>query len=155
RQINEGRSSEQTIQADYIHPWKKITIEGGIKGIMRNNPSDFQYSSLNSQTGEFDIDPSRSNKFNNDQTIWGIYNSYQYNLKDWGFKAGLRLEQTTIDADFVSTSSQIDQNYFNLIPSVSVNRKFKNMSSLNLGYTQRIQRPGIWNLNPFVNRSNP
>ncbi|MEJ5964004.1 outer membrane beta-barrel protein [Pedobacter immunditicola] len=26
---------------------------------------------------------------------------------------------------------------------------------MNLGYTQRIQRPGIYQLNPFVDRSNP
>jgi hypothetical protein len=26
------------------------------------------------------------------------------------------------------------------------------MSSLNFGYTQRIERPGIWQLNPYVNR---
>jgi hypothetical protein len=26
---------------------------------------------------------------------------------------------------------------------------------LNLGFTQRIERPGIWQLNPFVDRSNP
>ena len=29
------------------------------------------------------------------------------------------------------------------------------MSSLNLGFTQRIQRPDIYELNPFVDRSNP
>ncbi len=154
-QVNNGSSSEQTVQVDYIHPFKKFTIEGGVKGIVRDNESDFQYNSLNASTGEFDPDPSRTNQFNNNQSIWGIYNSYQYNLKDWGFKAGLRLETTNVDADFVSTSSQIEQSYFNLIPSISVNRKFKNMSSLSLGYTQRIQRPGIWNLNPFVDRSNP
>ena len=155
QQINDGYSSEQTIQVDYIHPLKKFTIEGGLKGILRNNESDFQYSSMNAATGEFDPDPARTNKFSNGQNIWGIYNSYQYNLKDWGFKAGLRLEETIVNANFISTSSQIGQNYFSLIPSVSVNRKFKNMSSLSLGYTQRIQRPGIWSLNPFVDRSNP
>ncbi len=155
QQTNDGFSSEQTVQVDYIHPLKKFTIEGGIKGIIRANESDFQYNNLNPVTGEYVPDLSRTNQFNNDQSIWGAYNSYQYNLKNWGFKAGLRLEETVVDADFVSTGSQIEQNYFNLIPSVSVNRKFKNMSSLSFGYTQRIQRPGIWNLNPFVDRSNP
>lgn len=154
-QTNDGFSSEQTVQVDYIHPLKKFTIEGGIKGIIRANESDFQYNNLNPATGEYVPDLSRTNQFNNDQSIWGAYNSYQYNVKDWGFKAGLRLEKTLVDADFVSSGSQIEQNYFNLIPSVSVNRKFKNMSSLSFGYTQRIQRPGIWNLNPFVDRSNP
>lgn len=155
KQTNNGMSSEQTVQVDYVHPLKKFTIEGGVKGIIRRNESDFQFSSLNTGTGVFDPDPSRSNMFNNNQNIWGLYNSYQYNLKNWGFKAGLRLEETVVDADFISSGAAVRQDYFNLIPTVSINRKFKDMSSVSFGFTQRIQRPGIWNLNPFVDRSNP
>ena len=76
-------------------------------------------------------------------------------MKNWGFKGGLRLEQTLIDADFISTSSQLQKSYLNLVPSVSINRKLKNMSSLTLGYCRKIRRPGIYQLNPFVDRSNP
>jgi len=37
---------------------------------------------------------------------------------------------------------------------VSIQRSFKS-SSINFGFTQRIQRPGIFQLNPFVDKSNP
>jgi hypothetical protein len=111
--------------------------------------------SLNSQTGQFIRDANRSNVFDNTQEVLGAYNTYQYTTKNWGFKGGFRLEQTIIDADFVSSHSQVRQEYLNLIPSVSINRKLKNMSNLNLGFSQRIQRPGIYQLNPFVDRSNP
>jgi len=152
RQRNNGESIEQTIQLDYIHPVKKLSIEGGFKGILRNNRSDFGYSQFDAASNEFIVVDSRTNKFDNHQNVIGMYNSYTYNLKDWGFKAGIRLEQTLINADFTSTASSLKKDYLNLIPSVSVNRKFKNMSSLNFGYTQRIERPGIWQLNPYVNR---
>jgi len=154
-QKNNSRTKEQTLQLDYIHPLAKITVEGGIKGILRTNKSIFEYESLNAVTGEFHIDPTRTNKFNNDQNVIGAYNSYAYNIKDWGFKAGIRAEATFVKADFISTGSNVNTDYFNLIPTLSVNRKFKDMSSLNFGYTQRIERPGIDNLNPFVDRSNP
>lgn len=65
------------------------------------------------------------------------------------------MEVTTINADFISQDANLDKTFFNVIPAVSVNRKFKDQSSLNLGYTQRIERPVIWQLNPFVDRSNP
>lgn len=152
RQRNNGESIEQTIQLDYVHPVKKLSIEGGFKGILRNNRSDFGYSQFDAASNEFIEVDSRTNKFDNHQNVIGMYNSYTYNLKDWGFKAGIRLEQTLINADFTSTASSLAKDYLNLIPSVSVNRKFKNMSSLNFGYTQRIERPGIWQLNPYVNR---
>jgi ferric enterobactin receptor len=152
RQRNEGESIEQTIQLDYVHPVKKLSIEGGIKGILRTNRSDFGFSEFDAGSNSFIVDPERTNKFDNHQDIIGVYNSYQYNLKDWGFKAGVRVEETFINADFTSTSSTLDKDYFNVIPTVSINRKFKNMSSLNFGFTQRIERPGIWQLNPYVNR---
>ncbi len=153
KQNNTGSSSEKTIQIDYVHPYKKLNIEAGAKAIFRNNNSNFDFSSANA-SGIYILDPSRTNGFDNDQNVYGIYNSYQLNLKNWGFKAGIRAEQTEIDAVFSSTST-FSQSSLNIIPSISINRKFKDMSSLNFGFTSRIQRPGINQLNPFVDRSNP
>lgn len=155
QQHNESTSKEQTIQLDYVHPVKKVNIEGGIKGILRDNNSNFEYSSFNDATGRYELDPSRTNKFNNNQDIVGIYNSYSFSLKDWGFKAGVRAEGTFTEADFISSESSVKTDYFNVIPTFSINRKFKNMTSINFGYTQRIERPGIYTLNPFVDRSEP
>jgi len=151
-QYNNEKQREQTIQADYVHPVSsKLNIEGGVKAILRDNKSEFEYQGQNA-SGEYVVDPTRTNNFNNNQNVYGIYNTYQYNLTNWGFKAGVRVELTTIDADFLSQSSNLQEDFFNVIPSVSVNRKFKDMSSLNFGYTQRIERPGIWQLNPYVQR---
>jgi outer membrane receptor protein involved in Fe transport len=154
-QYNDGTTQEQTIQADYVHPLsKKLNLEGGVKAILRHNGSDFKAEN-ETPTGDYLLDPQRSNDFDNHQNVYGMYNSYQYNLANWGFKAGVRVELTTINADFISQDANLDKSFFNVIPAVSFNRKFKDMSSLNLGYTQRIERPGIWELNPFVDRSNP
>ena len=155
RQTNDSRSKEQTIQIDYIHPMKKFTVEGGLKGILRDNNSNFQYKYFDDATGNYLTDGSRTNTFENNQDIIGAYNSYSLNLKDWGFKAGVRIEGTIINADFISSGAEVKTDYFNIIPTFSINRKFKNMSSLNFGFTQRIQRPGIDYLNPFINRSVP
>lgn len=154
-QQNESRSKEQTIQVDYVHPLGKLNIEAGLKGILRDNNSNFEYRTLDDGTGLYETDPARTNKFNNSQDIIGAYNSYAYTLTNLIFKAGLRIEKTFVKADFVSNSSNITTDYFNIIPSFSVNRKFKNQSNLNFGFTQRIQRPGIYNMNPFVDRATP
>ncbi len=155
QQHNNGSSSEHTFQVDYTHPFKKLVVEAGLKGILRGNDSDFSYMEYNSAGGEFIPDPSRSNAFRNSQDVLGMYNSYQYTLKDWGFKGGLRVEKTFIHANFISSSSELQKNYLNVIPSLSVNRNFKNGSSVSMGYNTRMQRPGIYQLNPFVDRSNP
>ncbi|HLO46385.1 MAG TPA: outer membrane beta-barrel protein [Leadbetterella sp.] len=154
-QLNNQTFGEQTGQIDYVHPLsKKVTVEAGIKGIFRKNASNFTYNSHNQETGGYEKIDNLSNEFSNIQNIYGVYNTWQYNAKNWGLKAGARLEQTILDANFISTNSKVNQNYFNLIPTVSVNRKFKK-GGINIGYTQRISRPGIYQLNPFVDRSNP
>ncbi|HYK76775.1 MAG TPA: outer membrane beta-barrel protein [Daejeonella sp.] len=155
KQFNIGGTDEQTFQIDYVHPFKKLNIEGGVKGIHRRNHSDFHFRAFNSQNDLFELDPSRTNLFNNTQDVLGAYNTYQYNLKNWGFKAGFRMEKTIIHADFISSVSKVNQEYFNVVPTINMSRKFKNMSSINFSFTQRIQRPGIYQLNPFVDRSNP
>lgn len=156
KQRNDQGFSEQTFQADYVYPMKKVTVEAGLKAILRKNTSDFQHYSWNEQSGDYLVTPEMSNVFSNHQNVFGAYNTYQFSLKSWGFKVGARLENTVMNADFVSAEAVVKQNYFNLIPSASISKKFKkNNSGLNFGYTQRIQRPGIYKLNPFVDRSNP
>ncbi|WP_299516861.1 outer membrane beta-barrel protein [Mucilaginibacter sp.] len=160
QQNNKEQSKEQNIQLDYAQTVKVLNVEAGFKGIIRNGTSDFEYDSLrydplNAMPTHYDLDPARTNAYDNNRYILGVYNSYQYNLENWGFKVGGRVEETIVNANFITSSQQVNQNYFNFIPSISINRKFGNMSSLNFGFTQRIQRPGITNLNPFVDRSNP
>ncbi len=153
-QYNHAGNKEHTIQVDYVHPFKTINLEAGAKTILRNNFSNFETSNYNEITKNYEVIPSQTNDFNYDQDIYSIYNSYSGKWGKWNAKAGLRLEHTTVRADFVSTSSTVNQDYNNLIPSLSVQYNLKS-SNISLGYTDRISRPGIYQLNPFVDASNP
>lgn len=153
-QNNTGGSREQTMQIDYVQPIKRLNIEAGLKAIRRNNNSDFQFN-VEGPSGGFVIDPDRSNLFENIQQVYSFYNSYSYTIKQWSLKGGYRLEQTLIDADFISSKEFVKQKYLNLIPAFSISRRTKDMQSFSLVFSQRIQRPGIYQLNPFVDRSNP
>jgi len=153
QQQNNTGTTEQTFQADYVHPIKKLNIEGGAKAILRNNFSDFQTGDLDTVNNTYIDNPLSDNNFNYKQDIYSIYNTYQLNLKDWSFKGGVRVENTVVNANFVTENLPVNQNYTNVIPSVSVQRKFKG-SSINFGFTNRIQRPDISQLNPFVDSLN-
>jgi outer membrane receptor protein involved in Fe transport len=157
-QQNEAGSKEHTIQVDYVQPvGKKLTLEAGLKAILRNNYSFSGAQNLAVINGQevFTNDLNRSNNFNYQQNVYSAYNSYTYQLTDWTMKAGIRLEKTHVDANFLSNGSDLNQNYINFIPSVSIQRRLKNNQSLTFGFTNRLQRPGIWQLDPFVNRSTP
>ncbi|MDN3549921.1 TonB-dependent receptor domain-containing protein [Mucilaginibacter aquaedulcis] len=152
RQRNNAGNREHTIQLDYVYPLKKINIEAGAKAILRTNFSDFGRDDLDPTTNEYVPNESQTSTFDYHQDVTSVYNSYQIKLTGWTAKAGLRIEHTAISADFMGTP--LDKGYNNLIPSISLQRSLKS-SSINLGFTQRIQRPGIYQLNPFIDRSNP
>ncbi len=156
-QQNDAGAKEHTLQLDYVHPLKKLTIEAGAKGIFRNNFSISAAQTLVTLNGEstYVDDPTRSNDFTYHQNVYSLYNSYTYQLTDWTVKAGARLERTHVDANFLTNGSLLNMNYTNLVPSLSLQHRFKNNQSLTLGYTNRLERPGIYQLNPFVDKSNP
>ncbi|WP_109608099.1 outer membrane beta-barrel protein [Mucilaginibacter oryzae] len=156
RQYNNAGNREHTFQLDYAYPVKKISIEAGAKVILRNNFSDYRREDKDSTTAApnaiYNVNAGQTGEFNYHQDVYSAYNSYQLKFDKWTGKAGLRLEHTQVDAVF--TGTPLDKSYNNLIPSVSIQRSLKS-SSLSLGFTQRIQRPGIYQLNPFIDKSNP
>ncbi len=153
-QYNKSGNNVHTFQLDYVQPLRKLNIEAGAKAILRNNFSDYTTQNLDAATNTFITDPNQTNNFNYHQNVYSLYNSYQLKLAKWTGKAGLRLEHTAVNAAFSAVSTPVSPDYNNLIPSVSIQRSFKT-SSINFGYTDRIQRPSIWQLNPFVDISNP
>jgi hypothetical protein len=155
QQYNDAGNKDHTIQVDYASPLtKEVSIEAGAKAILRNNFSDYHVDDRDPVSQLYKTNDTLTNNFNYHQDIYSVYNSYQLKMDKWTGKAGLRLEHTAINADFTSAGVTTAPSYNNLIPSVSIQRNFKS-SSLNFGFTQRIQRPGIFQLNPFVDRSNP
>ncbi|QKJ31562.1 TonB-dependent receptor [Mucilaginibacter mali] len=154
RQYNSSGAKEYTTQLDYIHPLKVLTFEAGGKMILRNNFSNFNKDTL-SNTG-YHTDPKQTNNFTYHQNVYALYNSYTLKFTQWVVKGGLRFERTNIDANFATSAGGVfSQYYINVVPSISAQRVINNVSSVNFGFTQRIQRPNINQLNPFTNQANP
>lgn len=145
-QNNDNQNSENTFQIDFVKNIKKVYLETGLKAILRKNSS--QYTAIPENF-------LNSNEFLNQQNIYGAYFTTKFSLFDWDFQTGLRLESTDMKVNFTSTETEVDQNYFNLIPNISIGKNWKEHHGINFGFSQRIKRPGIIRLNPFVNQSNP
>ena len=151
-QQNDAGAREHTFQLDYVHPVKQLTIEGGTKAILRNNFSTASGQLLLPQG--YTDDPTRRNDFDYHQDVYSVYNSYQLKASKWTFKAGVRLEHTRIDANFITNNTPLKMNYTNAVPLVSAMRTLPNNQSLTFGYTTRLERPYIQQLNPFIDRTN-
>jgi outer membrane receptor protein involved in Fe transport len=154
-QQNNSGSNENTFQVDFVTPVQKtLTIEAGAKAIFRHNNSSFE-SENEVAPGMFIPDTASNNQFNYSQNVFSIYNSYQVKLAKWTVKGGYRAEHTTVNSAFIDGNTPLNQNYTNLLPSLSVQLNLGKNGSFNAGFTERIQRPSLSQLNPFVNRSDP
>ncbi|WP_242920537.1 TonB-dependent receptor domain-containing protein [Pontibacter liquoris] len=152
---NNGDAVEQTLQADYVHPFGKHNLEVGAKSIFRKNTSDYYYKQYDPEQHLYILNPGLSNNFAYDQDINAAYTAVSLKKDKWGLKVGARLEATSVDADFKSSGTVAKNEYTNLIPNVSLSRMLKGMSTLRLSYTQRIERPSLYYLNPYVSPIDP
>jgi hypothetical protein len=154
-QQNNTTSTENTFQLDFIKPFKLLTFEAGAKAILRNNSSDFAEENQDMESGPYIPDTSLTNQFAYHQNVYSLYNTYQVKLKNWVFKSGFRAENTEIGGSLLNGDVVVSRHYLNLIPAISVQRNYPGAGSLTFGFTERIERPVINELNPFTDRSNP
>ena len=152
--LNKSGNREMTLQLDYTHPFSKVvSIEGGAKTILRKVKSDYNTKRFSYIADEYLTDLSRSNVFNYDQDIYAGYLQLSATVKKWGFKGGVRYEHTKLEGGIGDNSSSVSNEYENYIPTATVSYTRATKFSLKLSYTQRIQRPGLTYLNPYVNQS--
>ncbi len=158
RSRNDAFGREHTFQVDFYEPINKHhNIEAGIKHIIRQNNSDTEIERINTETGEWEEYRDNMNDMNYTQNIFGAYGGYQYKLDKFSAKAGFRLEGTWNNgvAKTIDGNIDIKNKFLNLIPYVNFAYTMDQSKSFSLSYTQRIQRPGIWFLNPYVDDENP
>lgn len=157
RSTNDASGTEHTFQVDYYDPLtKKHQIEAGTKYILRQNVSNSDVLRYDYITNQWTRDASKINDLDYDQHIFGFYAGYVLKLKKFSVKSGLRAEGTINDGLFKSVKDTTFTNkMFNLIPYITLSQNLDKGQNLKLSYTQRLSRPGIWYLNPFVNDLDP
>ncbi len=146
---NDAVGREQTFQADYYDPiTKKHQVEGGVKFILRQNTSTSEIFRDNMQLDNV-------NDLDYNQYIMGLYAGYLIKWKKLSTKTGLRLERTWNDGNSKTSGINTDftNRLFNLVPYITFSYMPKQGQTIKLSYTQRLSRPGIWYLNPYVNNS--
>jgi outer membrane receptor protein involved in Fe transport len=93
----------------------------------------------------FNIDHQEStNLFEYAELRNSVYGGVTYNLKKIGMQAMLRIENSHIRADSVT-----DPKYSCILPSVNLQYKFSASHNLKFTYNRRINRPGIYDMNPY------
>jgi len=151
--MSDERESQRYYQAklDYELPffsWGKL--QTGIKADLINY-NIFQEVRLRS-----DIAPPPVNDFTMEMRKVGLYLQQQHRIKKLEYAIGLRLEQFDSDALQRTDEQRFTQRYVRLFPSVELSYLLADRDeTIGLSYTRRINRPGFFDLNPYVTYEDP
>lgn len=97
-----------------------------------------------------------SNDFWFHQTVTNIRASVKQLLgENFSFTAGTSAEKTDIGFELLKESGEVKNHYWTLLPFANINKTWKEKLNLTLAYRRSIRRPGINELNPAIDFSNP
>ena len=149
----EFKEAKYTFKMDYTKPFSEsITMETGAQYVIQNVSNDYEVKDY--ENGEWIQNPDLTNIFEYDQKVLGVYGTGAYEKDKLGVKLGLRVENTLLNTFLITTNQSNKQNYTNLFPTVHTSYKIAENLSLQAGYSRRIFRPRLWDLNPFFNIRN-
>ena len=147
------QQADYTFKADYVNPVSEVyTIETGAQYVINDVGNDFEVREL--IDGAYVVNEDLTNNFEWNQKVLGLYATGAYEKEKWGIKAGLRLEQTNVNTLLTNTNQSNERDYSNFFPTLHTSYKISDNVSLQAGYSKRIFRPRLWDLNPFFNIRN-
>lgn len=146
------KQADYTFKLDYTNPLtEQVTIETGAQYLINDVANDYEVRNL--QGTDYVADPNLTNNFEYNQKVLGVYGTSSYESDDWGVKIGLRVENTDLATVLTNTNQTNNQKYTNWFPSMHTSYKFTEDFSVQAGYSKRIYRPRLWDLNPFFSIS--
>ncbi len=145
----------QQATLDFVNPiGEDAKLELGYAGSFIQQDIDFYTENYNPITGNMVKNPLTSNRFKLNQKVHAFYGTYSNSIGKIEYSFGLRGEQSYIESNLVTRDSIINNQYFNIFPTVQFSYKLKK-GELQLNYSKRVNRPDGDELNPFPEYLDP
>ena len=140
---------------DYSIPTSEMgVIETGYKGLFRTIKTDFL--TADKINDSYITNTASSNIFNFNEQVQALY--FQYHNTNytkgkeasWNYATGIRTEQVSNNGATNTQSTRFTNDYIKLFPTAHLAYNFNQKESIKISYGKRINRPGLGQLNPFV-----
>jgi outer membrane receptor protein involved in Fe transport len=139
----EKNGNQKEVLLDYTLPvGEDMEIEAGYAGehIFEN----IQYSNITKSQFQFN------------QNVHALYGLWTQGFDGFGYKIGIRAEQTNINSHLLIPDDKlIPNNYFKLFPTLHIQYELNDVNQFSLSYSKRINRPDADELNPNPEFTDP
>src|SRR5450759_519366 len=153
--IKQG-DNESQFSVEYVNPVSEnIKIETGYILESRNNDMDFFGENYDPLSGLWVKDIVKTNHFIYKENIHVLYGTYSQEIGKLSILGGIRAEQAFLDANQVTTDTNMKNSYFRIYPSLHFTYKLNDLHELQLNYSHRIRRPEGDEMNPFPEYADP
>jgi len=144
QEIDEVNEDEQdgSLEIDYSRPLGTFSLETGYKGTLRRLDSDQTYEA-------------RETVFTFDEYIHAAYGILSRGFGNFQAEVGLRTEAVNTTFDLSSESEVTNSSYVSVYPSAFLTYKPNQKQQARLSYSKRVDRPGLWDINPIEDNENP
>ena len=152
------KNSTISIRINYDRLLKnnKFFINLGNGLIRANNHNILNTAFLKKPDNVFVKNDLLSNDIQFHQNVFFYRAALRYTIKvDFNVTTGVQVEQTTTKFDLVNDTSNYTNNYWSPLPFVTIVKKWENEVNITASYKRSIQRPGLYQLNPSVDYSDP
>jgi Outer membrane protein beta-barrel family/CarboxypepD_reg-like domain len=159
RNVQQANSNFKTLNVTYSNLiFKKWQFETGFKINYVQNVASIAFDTLVRRDAtpttpvsntDFRSDAGRSNEFAFDENINMGFVQMSRQFKNLGFTAGVRAENTVTRGQSRTVESLVNRNYWNWLPTMTLQYKLNDNSNLVWANSRKISRPTVWQLNPF------
>jgi ferric enterobactin receptor len=158
-QATDDYSNGYSVRVNYDKPLKVkgASITTGASFGRTNNHNILNTSFLKKLEQEFVINDLLSTDFRFNQDILTVRAGMNFNIqKTFRIIAGAQAEETVTNFHFIKgNAADVDNSYWNVLPYLTLRKDFSKAFNSSLMYRSTIRRPGIGELNPSVNYSDP
>lgn len=154
RAINDENQENFLAQLDYVLPvLTEAKVELGAKLTTNNIDVNYKVEERDFDNNTWDIIQGFNDELEYREKVYAAYAIYADqlagNLKKFSYQLGLRMEHSDVESHFKLTKKEYPRTYTNFFPSAHITYKQSDVTSYQVSYSKRINRPRAWNLMPF------
>ena len=158
RQQTLTKSWNRSLRINYDVPLKdkKTILNFGATTSYYTLHNELNTSFLKKPDSVFMINDLLSNEFDFFQTVYSVRAAVRYTFrKNFFMNLGMQQDFTKTHFDVTGDERHYPNEYWSSLPFTNITRKWENGYSVTASYKRTIQRPGINNLNPSIDYSDP
>ncbi|MBC6492219.1 TonB-dependent receptor domain-containing protein [Flavihumibacter stibioxidans] len=156
-----GTGNQITIQTDYVNPLSENSkLELGARSyhnLSKDKLDVFSVDGSNQQKLPL------SNNYRFREMINAVYANYSNKKGKLGYQGGLRIEQSSFRGELLDSAKSFGYDYpskgtnlWNAVfPSLYLTYELTEGNDLQVNFSRRIRRPNFWQINPYVDISDP